>query len=130
MSKEIDQDKQFLKGDVARERKYLGPYPLNEADLLKWEKICEENRYLAHTINSKINKYNLIVPLINKQKFHVVYEEMCDEILKNGTHSVERKCAVEEKKVEDEPINNDDIFALFFKAIGSLLTFERKKIDK
>lgn len=127
MSKEIDQDKDFLKGDIARDRKYLGPYPLNEVDSLKWDKICEDNRYMAQTLNSKINKFNLIVPLINKQKFQVQYEELCQEILENGSHSVEKICVVEEKTYEEPTSNSEDIFGLFFKAISNLLTFERKK---
>lgn len=71
MAKEIDQDIQFLKNDLKTDRSHLGPYPLNEADEKKWIKIYVENKYLADTINKKINKYNLIVPLMNKQKLHV-----------------------------------------------------------
>ncbi|KOB64732.1 DnaJ-24 [Operophtera brumata] len=127
MSNEIEQDKEFLKRDVARERSYLGPHPLCEKDSLKWDKIREDNKYLAETLNHKITKYNLIVPLINKQKFQVQYELMCEEILKNGTHSVERPVVEEKKKVEVPASNNNDIFVSFLKALLDLLTFERKK---
>lgn len=127
MSKEIEQDKEFLKRDVERERQYLGPHPLSEIDSQIWDKIREDNKYLAETLNNKINKYNLIVPLMNKQKFQVQYELMCEEILKNATHSVERIVVEEKKKVEVPTSNNEDILAIIIKALVNLLTFERKK---
>lgn len=108
----------------------LGPYPLSDEDFEKWEKICQFNRELASSINMKINKFNLIVPLLNKQKFYVEFDKICEDILKNGVHSV--------KKVEKEKVNeakteyvsttdNADLFGVFFKALGDLITFKEKK---
>lgn len=69
MSKEIDSDIELLKEVIRNERMYLGPHPLNETDSEKWQKIYESNKLLAHSLNAKINTYNLIVPLLNKQSF-------------------------------------------------------------
>ncbi|KAJ0176841.1 hypothetical protein K1T71_008020 [Dendrolimus kikuchii] len=125
MSKEIDQDIELLKDDMKSERMYLGPYPLANEDIPKWDRICKSNKEIVESINKKINTYNLIVPLINKQKFHVKYDDICEDILKNGKHSVIKAVTVE-KRVETVAIN-DDMFALFFKALGDLVSFNKEK---
>lgn len=135
MSKEINQNIQLLKQNLENERKYIGPYPLTVIDTVKWEKICEEYRHSAKELNKKINEYNLIVPLMNKQKFFVQYDQICEEVLKNGSHSIEREF-IERKSLEHNIVvdsyagashNSEDIFATFFRALGEIFTFNRKK---
>lgn len=129
MSKEIDQDVKLLKEDIKSERQYLGPYPLSTEDLIKWNRIYKCNLDIAKSINKKINTYNLIVPLIDKQKFHLDFDKICDEILQNGAHSVEKKI-VQEHYVQKDTISHDeDLFSVFFKAVSELLNFSKKKID-
>lgn len=129
MSKEIDRDIELLKEEMKSERSYLGPYPLTNEDEYKWERIRKSNGELAQSINNKINTYNLIVPLINKQKFHVEFNKICEDILKNGPHSMENV------KVTERPVNNvtveenDDLFGVVYKALSELFTFKDKKID-
>lgn len=129
LAKEIDQEIDSLKEEIRSDRMYLGPYPLTEEDLTKWERIYESNKELASSINMKINKYNLIVPLMNKQKFHVEFDKICDEILKNGLHSVAR---VEKENINvaktNEHVGNDsdDLFGIFFKGLGDLIMFKDK----
>lgn len=107
----------------------LGPYPLTEEDVSKWERICQMNKELASSINMKINKYNLIVPLLNKQKFHVEFDKISDDILKNGVHSViKAKENVNVVKTECVSTNDSaDLFGVFFKAVSDLITFKEKK---
>lgn len=132
MSKEIDQDIELLKEEIRKDRMYLGPFPLNNEDSTKWRRICESNKLLAKSINVKINTFNLIVPLLNKQKFHIEFDKICQDIVENGRHSVHKR-QVDEIKVEKVVVeNNDDIIAVFFKALGELLSFkgnDKKKID-
>lgn len=131
MSKEIDADIELLKEEIRKDRMYLGPFPLNNEDSVRWRQICESNKLLAQSINVKINTFNLIVPLLNKQKFHIEFDKLCKDILENGLHSVHRK-KVEDPKVQKVVVQeNDDIIGVFFKALGELLSFkgnEKKKI--
>lgn len=129
MSKEIDQDVELLKEDIKKERMYLGPYPFSDEDNEKWHKIFESNKNLAISINTKINTYNLIVPLLNKQKFHVEYDKICEDICINGEHSV--KSILQKEEMKSMPIQqNEDILAIIFKAIGELINFnpDKKKV--
>ncbi|XP_075977480.1 dnaJ homolog subfamily C member 28 [Anticarsia gemmatalis] len=128
MSKEIDQDIDLLKKEVASERMYLGPFPLKDNDIAKWERIYQSNKELAQSINTKINTFNLIVPLMNKQKFHVEFDKMCKEILENGVHSVVREEKQKTQVIHDEvKTDNDDLFGMLFKALGEMLSFKEKK---
>lgn len=129
MSKEIDHDIKLLKQDIAIHRMYLGPYPLNASDKDKWDKICHENRHIAKSINTKINKYNLIVPLIDRQKFLVEFDKLCEEILKNCEHSKEKIVKIEEVKREIPTAidHKDDLFGIMFRAVCDLFTFKEKK---
>ncbi|XP_034831881.2 dnaJ homolog subfamily C member 28 [Maniola hyperantus] len=126
LSKEIETDIELLKEEIGKERMYLGPHPLNETDSEKWQKIYESNKLLAESLNMKINKYNLIVPLLNKQKLHVGFDKICKEILVNGEHSVVKQV---EKKAEQNVIvdNSNDVMGEFFKALGDLLVGNPKK---
>ncbi|KAG6456381.1 dnaJ homolog subfamily C member 28 [Manduca sexta] len=127
MSKEIDQDIESLKEEIKSERMYLGPYPLTGNDVAKWQRIYQSNLDLAKSINTKINTFNLIVPLINKQKFHVEYDKICEEILQNGLHSVERDIVAEKKNKEVVVSQDDDLFSTVYKAFEELFTFNKDK---
>ncbi|KAJ8721831.1 hypothetical protein PYW08_004233 [Mythimna loreyi] len=130
LAKEIDQEINGLKEEIRSDRMPLGPYPLSEADATKWERICELNRELASSINLKINKYNLIVPLLNKQKLHVEFDKICEDILKNGVHSVVKTKSENVNVVKTEYVSSSDgvdLFGVFFKALGDLITFKEKK---
>lgn len=126
MSKEIDSDIELLKEEIRNERMYLGPHPLNETDSEKWQKIYESNKLLADSLNAKINTYNLIVPLLNKQKFHIGFDKICQEILINGKHSVEKMV---ETKIEHNIVvdNTTDVMGEFFKALGELFVGGQEK---
>jgi hypothetical protein len=39
---------------------------------------------MAKKLNAKIDKYNLLVPLLEKQKLHVLLEQESENILKTG----------------------------------------------
>ncbi|XP_047029763.1 dnaJ homolog subfamily C member 28 [Helicoverpa zea] len=127
LAKEIEQEIADLKKEISSDRSPLGPYPLTEEEYSKWQIIYKHNKELASSINMKIDKYNLIVPLLNKQKFHVEFDKICDDILKNGIHSVVKPKKPENiNVVKNEYLNNDsgDLFGMFSKALIDLFTFK------
>ncbi|RVE50467.1 hypothetical protein evm_004892 [Chilo suppressalis] len=129
LSKEIDQDIEFLKRDINNDRKYLGPYPLSKNDEMKWEEICGNYKDFSKTINSKINKYNLIVPLLNKQKFYVEIEKILGDVLKNGEHSVQKESVKEENKTETPNYftSGEDLLGTFFRAFEDVFNPNKHK---
>lgn len=130
MSKEIDEDIEALKNEVQKDRKELGPYPLNISDEKKWERMCQHNRDLAKSLNNKINTYNLIVPLLNKQKFHVDVEAIFEDVLKNGEFLDAQTSAsidVQAPAHKTVPGGVDEIFVVFLKTLIDLLSLKKGK---
>lgn len=127
MSKEIEQDIELLKEDIKKDRSYLGPYPLTDSDKTKWHTIYENNKLLAQSINIKINTFNLIVPLMNKQKFHVEFDSICEDILVNGVHSVPKTDTLGKNEPQILVQESEDVLGVFFKALGDLFSFNEKK---
>lgn len=58
------------RGKLAAVRKRLGPPPYSEQDNVRWRKHTETFRESVELINSKINKFNFIVPFMEKQMVH------------------------------------------------------------
>ncbi|CAG9562159.1 unnamed protein product [Danaus chrysippus] len=127
MSKEIDEDIELLKKEITKDRMYLGPYPLTNDDHTKWERICECNRLLSQSINVKINTFNLIVPLLNKQKFHVDFDKISDDILKNGPHSKVKELVKDVQTSSNTVQDHEDFISLLFKALGEVFSFRKQK---
>ncbi|KAI5639098.1 dnaJ domain-containing protein [Phthorimaea operculella] len=132
LKREIENDIEALKKELEKDRMVLGPYPFEEpGDETKWEIICENNRELAKSINMRINKFNLIVPLMAKQKFYVQFDEMCEEILKSGPHSQESLEARRPVQVDAPPPNTgEDILSLLYKGLTELFSFGKKNSVK
>ena len=85
LEKEIRAEIVNLKQKLQDERKKLGQTPLNARESAKWKKFLDA---LAvddvKQINKKINDYNLIVPLLNKQMVHVNLIRMSDTCLRDS----------------------------------------------
>lgn len=129
MNKEIEEDIKALKEEIKRDRMYLGPYPLSDEDQVKWDRICDANRDLTKSLNMKINTFNLIVPLINKQKFHVDFVKISQEVLVSGEHSVVRETKAKKQSIpaaHSQPPDHD-ILGVFFKGLGELFRFNKPK---
>lgn len=84
LQKEISDDTQHLRESLARCRTELGHLPLNDGDQNRWNEVLTEHKEMAKNLNSKIDKYNLLVPLLEKQKLHVLLERESENILKTG----------------------------------------------
>ncbi|KAL4707974.1 hypothetical protein ACJJTC_010590 [Scirpophaga incertulas] len=127
MTKEIEQDVEFLRKDISNDRKVLGPFPLNDNDQMKWQDICQQYRDFVKTINKKINKYNLIVPLISKQKMYIDIEHILDDILQNGEHSVSKI----ENNRNKQYVVKDDVITIIFNTLRDMFKVnnENKKIS-
>ncbi|XP_041979581.1 dnaJ homolog subfamily C member 28 [Aricia agestis] len=129
MNKEIEQDIELLKEEIKKDRMFLGRYPLSDSDSAKWQKIYDSNKDLANSINIKINTYNLIVPLLNKQRLHVDFDKISNDILINGLHSVAKTIKETSKPDQQIVTEGDDIIGVILKAIGELFSFKDKKKD-
>ncbi|GFO36864.1 Dnaj-like protein subfamily c member 28 [Plakobranchus ocellatus] len=81
LSKEIRDNIAMAREKLAVMREKLGPPPYPEEDQLRWEFHRNEFSKRVHEINEMINKYNFIVPFMEKQMVHYNIERNVDIIL-------------------------------------------------
>ncbi|EEB17127.1 J domain-containing protein C21orf55, putative [Pediculus humanus corporis] len=87
LNKEITDEINSIKNTLIKERKNLGPYPLNYKEEFKWKEIINNLQTWVKNLNQKINKFNLVVPILTKQKLYFNLEKESDDILKNNNNN-------------------------------------------
>ncbi|XP_076755908.1 dnaJ homolog subfamily C member 28 [Xylocopa sonorina] len=81
LSKEIREETQDLRKQLTSARNNIGVLPLTIKDEETWKNIVENFRTTTKQINNKIDKYNLLVPILQKQMLHVKLEDLAQEAL-------------------------------------------------
>ncbi|KAG5882914.1 hypothetical protein JTB14_023376 [Gonioctena quinquepunctata] len=84
LQKEIREEIKQLRKDLLLERKHFGPYPLSVEENIVWSEKVYQYKKIAENINKKITKFNLVVPVLNKQMLHVFLESEIQKALING----------------------------------------------
>lgn len=120
LSKEIREETKELESKLTTIRNELGSLPLSlEKDKL-WKNTLKNYQEIVNNINKKINKFNLLVPILQKQMLLINLNNIAKKILDKPS------CLSEGKKSEDNMIiqNNSvptNLMDLLFSA------FDRKK---
>ncbi|XP_057380406.1 dnaJ homolog subfamily C member 28-like isoform X2 [Daphnia carinata] len=99
LEKDIRSEITNLKFRLEEGRRKLGKMPLTESEKFVWNKLLDELKDDVKQINKKINDYNLIVPLLNKQMVHVNLKKMSEKYLKDFPSL---DLTLTEKKVNEE----------------------------
>lgn len=86
LQKEIRQEKESLLQDINSIKEKLSK-PLTYADAELWESHMKGWKERVAILNSKINKYNLLVPILMKQMFLFDLVKTCDQLLKEHESS-------------------------------------------
>ncbi|CAH1162941.1 unnamed protein product [Phaedon cochleariae] len=84
LQKEIREEAGHLRNDLLTERKHFGPYPLSVEENIVWSEKVYHYKNVVETINKKITKFNLLVPILNKQMLHVCLEKEAQKAMVNG----------------------------------------------
>ena len=83
LDKEIRQDVYHLRESLLIARKKLGPSPLAMQADNQWNHILREFENKLCFVNKKIDKFNMIVPILNKQKVHVNFDREVNRALED-----------------------------------------------
>ena len=83
LDKEIRQDIKRLRDGLLTRRAKLGPNPLTLYAFVTWEQNLKEFEEKLPAINQKIDKFNMIVPILNKQRVHVNFQKEVDRTVEN-----------------------------------------------
>ncbi|XP_021932986.1 dnaJ homolog subfamily C member 28 isoform X2 [Zootermopsis nevadensis] len=100
LQKEISDDTKYLRESLTRYRTELGHLPLDNDDNSKWNEILIKHKEMVIKLNAKIDKYNLLVPLLQKQKLHILLQREADCILKSGKTRYDVTAPVKFSRVE------------------------------
>lgn len=84
LQKEIREEIDKFRQELATERANFGPLPLNEYDLVEWEYTIQKFTKDIIAINKKIDKFNLVVPILNKQMTQIELKREADTTLKHA----------------------------------------------
>ncbi|KAL5284581.1 DNAJC28 family protein [Megaselia abdita] len=85
LQKDIREDVDRLKLELLKEREFLGNFPFKESDDINWSLIVKKFESDVARINKQIDKYNLIVPIIENQLFRVKLEKLAEKVAQNNT---------------------------------------------
>ncbi|KYM99650.1 PREDICTED: dnaJ homolog subfamily C member 28 [Cyphomyrmex costatus] len=81
LSKEIGEETEELKKKLSEARNDISELPLTPKDRLIWNDKLEKFKITTRQINNKIDKYNLLVPILQKQMLHVRLDKLAEKAL-------------------------------------------------
>ncbi len=83
--KEISEELATIRNELRAARQKLGPPPLGDRQLDSWHSTLlqlKEDRVVK--VNKRIDKFNLIVPLLNSQMFRFNLDREAEKVLESG----------------------------------------------
>lgn len=110
LQKEIREEIEVVRGGLRMERRYFGPFPLSEEDGRLWERVVEKYEKAVENVNRKINKYNLVVPILNKQLFTFDLTKEARKVLVEGKAGEKTDYCLGKKKSERVKRRNNESF--------------------
>lgn len=107
LSKEIREETEELKKKLTEARNDVSELPLTPQDKSIWNDKLEKFKTITRQINNKINKYNLLVPILQKQMLHVRLDELAEKALSVPPSKNIKKYADTSHKGSHESISQD-----------------------
>jgi len=100
-----------LRAELRRVRQTLGPGPLNQTKLDKWNAFYTRlERHQVTDLNRRIDKFNLIVPMLNGQMFHFNLEAEARDIMESGFDpNIEAELTKEKKNSNSSAVQQKGI---------------------
>lgn len=89
LAKDIREHLTELKKSMRRERSYFGLAPLGAAEEAKWLQRIMNFEQTVYEINEKIDKHNILVPILNNQMFRVKLDDLARGILQEKPENIE-----------------------------------------
>uniref|UniRef100_A0A0K8TG99 J domain-containing protein n=1 Tax=Lygus hesperus TaxID=30085 RepID=A0A0K8TG99_LYGHE len=105
LAKEIREHRDQIRKNLQKTRAKIGPLPLNADDLTYWSTTLERLEHDVQYLNSKIDFYNLVVPILHKQMTHFSLPLEAEKMLKDSMQTTTTQ------KISEEPkpsISGDD----------------------
>ncbi|XP_046658165.1 dnaJ homolog subfamily C member 28-like [Daphnia pulicaria] len=110
LEKEIRLEITNIKHRLRNERLKLGEIPLSASERLLWSKVLNSLNDDVKQVNKKINDYNLIVPLLNKQMVHINLFKISENCLRDNpsNSTMEHSSIKQEHRRQDHSTGSTD----------------------
>ncbi|XP_050023281.2 dnaJ homolog subfamily C member 28 [Dermacentor andersoni] len=105
LAREIAEEKRRLRSTLAERRSQLGASPLSADEQRLWQEAVRSLDSAAAEINRKIDKFNMVVPLLSKQQLHFSLASESEKIL---TTAVPRQASGETAQAPKVKRSSDD----------------------
>lgn len=128
LDKEIRLDINRLRETLLGKRAKLGPSPLTLEATITWEQDLKEFEEKFHIINQKIDKFNMIVPILNKQRVHVNFQKEVSRTEESYGYGLADDSDVEPNSWGEE--NKDERNSVILTLVRKLLEKYRVKFLK
>ena len=117
LDKEIRQDVTRLREDLLGKRRKLGPNPLTLQATVQWNHNLKEFEQKICSINKKIDKFNMIVPILNKQKVHFNFQKEVNRTVENYGYGKGFESEIELKSSTEEKNSYNSATLRFFRKL-------------
>lgn len=104
LQKEIRIDINDLKEILTEYRSFIGEIPLNDADTEEWSNAVKRLEHREIEINKKIDKYNLITPILDQQMCRIQLKKIADTAL--NSKSIKRNKIPNKRNHQTEKCND------------------------
>ena len=101
MDKEIRHDVKHLRESLLSAKRKLGPSPLTLQATIQWNKSLKEFEDKLRVLNKKIDKFNIIVPILNKQKVHVNLQKEVNRTLEDYGYGTTEENEIQRNSCEE-----------------------------
>ncbi|XP_067127614.1 dnaJ homolog subfamily C member 28 isoform X1 [Centruroides vittatus] len=115
LEQEIKKEKTEIRTLLENQRSRLGPHPISENEKCQWRNIILNSQPKVKSLNIKIDKYNMIVPITTKQQLHFQLEKEAEKILRCGKTGMSVSSKNQEKHSQSMPENALDAFWNLFR---------------
>ncbi|XP_078264898.1 dnaJ homolog subfamily C member 28 [Rhinoraja longicauda] len=124
LQKEINQTIEKLRNNILSYRKKLGQ-PLTHNTLKHWNLNCEQFKNDIKELNKTVDKFNLIVPLLNRQMLHFDQDKELAVILKKYDVSMEANKAILDSDIIGQPTKESSTQNSLFNWIKHFLKYNQ-----
>ncbi|XP_015111472.1 dnaJ homolog subfamily C member 28 [Diachasma alloeum] len=116
LSKEIREESKDLQDYLNNTRETLGAVPFTPEDLKIWGEALNSAEVTVKRINDKINKYNLLVPILQKQMVQINLKNLEKKALERPPNSRVREAPLIKSQRQEETSSIFDFFMSNFES--------------
>lgn len=113
LQKEIRGDIDDLIQVLTENRSYLRELPLTDDEKDEWSRMVNRQEYRKTAINKKIDKYNLLTPILDQQMCHIQLNRIADKII-NSKPIARKKIQKPKESVQTNDNSNKTLLSSLF----------------